>query len=109
MFEPVYITRDTIGMIKVQINPAYIGIVKIAGCVQFEPAIKGVFNCYGGSHNHGKAGVAFITLATCRKKYGSIPAQGEAWLVEEGRKYINWTQVDHEMYLLDEKGNIVKE
>ncbi len=110
MFEPVYITRDTCCMKEyAQIIPAHIGIVKLKGCVRFEPAIKNAAHFYGGFVNRNKAGATFMKLFACRRKYGSIPAKGEAWLVEEGRKYINWTQVDQDLHLLDEKGKIVKE
>ena len=107
MFESVYVCRDTEQDFHVTIVPAWVGIVKITGCVEFYAAIK---------KRHGKYGSAFddniednnTTLAECRRKYDSVPEKGEAWLVEEGRKFINWTRVDHNMHLLNADGSIVK-
>ena len=104
MFEPVYVSRDSNYQVTVTVVPAHIGIVKIEGCHQFEPAIKDSDGDYG----YGKE-AKYIAQATCRRKYGDVPEEGEAYLVEEGRKYINWTRVDEDMYLLDTQGNIVKE
>ena len=104
MFEPVYVTRATFDRLMVRIIPANIGIVKLYGCCYFAAAIKdkGRLNsplCDPHEEN--------IYLKECEKRYSSVPAEGEAWLVEEGRKYINWTRVDHNLHLLNADGSIV--
>ena len=106
MFESVYVCRSTVGD-SIVIVPAKIGIVKLEGCVQFFCAIKDKYGDYGAIYEESKE--AYISVQECRTRYSSFPPRNTAWLVEEGRKYINWTRVDHTMHLLDRKGNIVKE
>ncbi len=101
MFEPVFVTMDTYEVDYAEVTPARIGIVKIQGCVAYYTARK---SC--GYYIPPRESISF---KECRERYSSVPKAGEAWLVEEGRKYINWTRVDHNMPLLDYKGNIVKE
>jgi len=50
-----------------------------------------------------------ISEKTCLRRYGSVPEPGEAWLVTEGRKYINWDRVDQNMFLLNEDGSYHKD
>lgn len=88
---------------EVDVIPAHVGIVKLEGCHYFVPAGKDKGGYYGCGESE------CITSAICLERYGSVPKEGEAYLVEEGRKYINWTRVDEDMYLLDNQGNIVKE
>ncbi len=113
MFEPVYVSRDSHalyyhGMFHdgIDVTPAKIGIVKLAGCIFFVPAIVDVcgrYNFVGG------ACVERISLPTCQERYGSVPEPGEAWLVTEGRKYINWDREDQNMFLLNSDGSFYKE
>ena len=103
MFEPIYVCRGTYYNQSVMVVLAKIGIVKLTGCCFFIPALKKRGD-YGSSSRS-----EIICLATCRKRYGSIPKIEEAWLVEEGRKYINWTRVDQNLHLLNEDGSIVKQ
>ncbi len=107
-FEPVYVSRATFDRKFILVVPAHIGIVKLGGCYYFAPAVKTSDGEYWYLL-YEKVGGEEISLSTCRRRYGSIPASGEAWLVEEGNKYINWTREDQNMHLLDEKGKIVKE
>ena len=102
MFEPVYVCRDSV-YDMILVIPARIGIVKIKGCVQFYRAKK----LYGG-YTNWEADV-WISQAECRKRYSSVPDNGTAHLVEEGRKFINWTRVDHNLHLLNVNGSIVKQ
>ena len=102
MFESVYVCRDSVyNMILV--IPARVGIVKIQGCVQYYAAIK---NKQGEFDYEHKCDV-WLALEECKRKYSSYPDYGTAWLVEEGRKYINWTRVDQDMHLLNADGSIV--
>ena len=105
MFKPVYVTRDTSSN-YVKVIPAHVGIIKLQGCVEFYPARKWQ-GAYGYSSAYGVGGEK-ICLATCHTRYSGIPKQGEAWLVEDGRKYITWTRVDKDMYILDSYGNIIE-
>ena len=108
MFEPVYIAKDEFQNCEIDtvvVISARVGIVKLEGCYHFAPAIKNAGGNYGYEEQHTE----YISSATCRRRYGAVPKEGEAYLVEEGRKYINWTRVDEDMYLLDDQGNIVKE
>ncbi len=105
MFEPVFVTRDSNANF-ITVVPAHVGIVKVEGCYQFFCAIKDEDGEYGYNYDDNEKAIA---RSTCRRRYGSVPKKGEAYLVEEGRKHINWTRVDEEMYLLDREGNIVKE
>ncbi len=104
MFEPVYVCRSTIGD-SIIIVPARIGIVKVEGCVQFFCAIKDKYGDYGTIYEYSKE--AYISVRECRARYSSVPPRNTAWLVEEGRKYINWTRVDLDMHLLNADGSIV--
>ena len=103
MFESVYVCRDTYCS-KALIIPADIGIVKLEGCVAFYPATK-IDGDYGNENDCDE----WISYPACRGRYGAIPSKGTAWLVEEGRKYINWTRVDHNLHLLNANGSIVKQ
>ncbi len=108
MFKAVYVTKmkfHDYNIDGVDVIPAHVGIVKLKGCHYFIPAVKDKDGCYESDEQH----VSTITSATCRRRYGAVPKEGEAYLVEEGRKHINWTRVDEDMYLLDIQGNIVKE
>ena len=53
----------------------------------------------------------FKAVCVCRSSFDcSLPEKCEAWLVEEGRKYINWTRVDQNLHLMDYvTGKIIKE
>ena len=106
MFEPVFISRDTEQIRFVTIVPARIGIVKIKGCLQFVAAIKDVDGEYGYVTDSTKEKNS-TTLPECKRLYGSVPNREEAWLVEEGRKYINWLRVDQDLHLLNADGSIV--
>lgn len=105
-FEPIFVCRDSFAIGRVRIFPARVGIVKLEGCHYFAAALKGDNGEYGYTCVEGQD---HITLSACHRRYGSVPAKGEAWLVEEGRKHINWERVDHNMYLLEEDGTIIKE
>ena len=105
MFESVYVCRNTNGSL-ITIVPARIGIVKLKGCVQFFCAIKNSDGKYG--YIYDTSGEDYVPHKLCRDMYSSVPPDGTAWLVEEGRKYINWTQVDQNMHLLNADGSIVK-
>ncbi len=114
MFEPVYVSRDSRALFInnmfhdcIDVIPAKIGIVKLAGCVFFMPAIKD--DC--GKYNAPDLDEHFeqISLSTCQKRYGSVPEPGEAWLVTEGRKFINWEREDQNMFLLNKDGSLYKE
>ena len=104
MFESVYVCRSTVGD-SIVIVPAKIGIVKLEGCVQFFCAIKDKYGDYGAIYEESKE--AYISVRECRTRYSSFPPRNTAWLVEEGRKYINWTRIDQEMHLLNADGSIV--
>ena len=101
MFTSVFVTRTTFTY-YVRVFPADIGIVKKVGCVYFASALDYRENAGYGCPSEQ------ISLIECEAKYDSVPERGEAWLVEEGRKYIHWTRVDHNMHLLDNKGDIIK-
>ena len=107
MFESVYVCRDTGQYSNIVIAPAHIGIVKLEGCYMFRCAIKDTNGDYGNIYDGEKEDWT-IRAERCREKYSSVPKNGEAWLVEEGRKYINWTRVDLDMHLLNADGSIVK-
>ncbi len=104
MFESVFVCRSTVGD-SIVIVPAKIGIVKLEGCVQFVCAIKDKYGDYGAIYEESKE--AYISVQECRARYSSFPPRNTAWLVEEGRKYINWTRVDQDMHLLNTDGSIV--
>ena len=103
MFESVYVCRATQGNC-ITVVPASIGIVKVEGCVQFFCAIKDNYSDYGSIYDDGKE--TYISPQKCRAEYSSVPPKGTAWLVEESRKYINWTRVDHNIHLLNADGSI---
>ena len=102
----VYVTRDTVQSNFVSVIPANVGIVKVDGCVIYWPAVKADNGRYGGVFC--EVGARNISLSTCRRRYSGVPKQGEAWLIEEGREYINWTRVDEELYRVNIKGNIIE-
>ena len=105
MFESVYVCRASYNKgceWCIDVFPAHIGIVKKAGCCYFASA-----NNYKKNDGYGKP-TERISKSQCRQQYSSVPPAGTAWLVEEGRKYINWTRVDHNMHLLNPDGSITK-
>ncbi len=127
MFEPVYVCRASFDSL-VHVIPAKTGIVKVVGCHYFCPAVKlfheelGEIYVYAGQEGDSLYGSDIswlgdeahrdryeISLAECQKRYSSIPKPGEAWLVTEGRKYINWDRADQNMFLLNEDGSFYKE
>lgn len=104
MFKPVFVSKDTETISRlatIDVTPFKLGIVKVKGCVQY-------FTRKKRNGRFTTKGMEAITKQECKKRYGSVPGRGSAWLVEEGRKYINWTQVDQDMPLMDDRGNRVK-
>ncbi len=103
MFKPVYVCRGSADW-RVLVIPADVGIVKIQGCCFFALATKDEEGDYGFTPQ-SITGERWISAHTCRERYGSVPDSDEAWLVEEGYKYINWTRVDKNMALLNYDGS----
>ena len=111
MFESVYVCKSTFDHNFIVVVPADIGIVKLKGCLFFAAAEKGTHGRrYGGKDGYGTPHKSYVSITNsrCEQVYSSVPAKGEAWLVEEGRKYINWTRVDHNLHLLNADGSIVE-
>jgi len=113
MLQPVYVCRDSETMAyglfsllpvgPVVVVPANVGIMKLAGCVHFVSASKpGPSDSY---NRFSLTNMESISLAECEERYSSVPKPGEAWLVTEGRKYINWERVDQNMFLLNDDGS----
>jgi len=122
MFKPVYVCRATYDANHVQIIPAELGIVKVYGCYFFTVAKKTRNSTFAESfltaiyrelHMWNSKllpkGCHEICPRTCKRRYGTIPKRGEAYLVEEKRDHILWTRVDEDLHLLTEYGNIIKE
>lgn len=111
MFEPVFVTRNSYmnsdGGQPIEVIPSSVGIVKVYGCHQFFVAVKGANGLYGGCRP-AEHGLEYISVDVCKKRYGSIPEPGEAWLVQERKDYISWDREDQNMFLLNENGSYCK-
>ncbi len=112
----LYATRDTNSM-YVRLWDVVTGIAKRQGCLEYICGIPvdlvdkypwadgdAIYDEFigalaeGGPHSYGT-----LTVAECKKMYGMAPEEEEAYLVEvKGPVKVDWTQVDHNMALLDE-------
>jgi len=110
MFEPVFVCRATYqdyDCARIMVVPATVGIVKLQGCHYFAAAVKDEDGEYG--FRNIESGAEHIAQVACKKRYSSVPKPGEAWLVTEGRKCINWNRADQNMFLLNDDGSLYKE
>ncbi len=79
IMKPVYVTRDTYDC-DVDVWPAYIGIRKFHGCVEWGAAWSEDESTMRLS-SKGRKYAELLTDLKCRERFGFYPREGTAWYV----------------------------